>query len=129
MQKLQIYFQAKRTHPEFWDSVTLSLYDFDASAGTYKRKIVCEVFGETFKQKTVCNNLSEIVKKVDSLDLSQFHANKIITGEPYFYVKYDDTDITTSSETDIHTILEMFDFEEARRFFTEKYQEMSASFQ
>ena len=74
MNKLQIYHQPRRNHPDFWDSVTLSFYDYDEEKNTYKMKIVCEIRGQTFKHKELRNDLPVLADKLNQLDFSNlFH--------------------------------------------------------
>ena len=54
MDKLQIYYQPIQDNPDHLKSLTISFYDFDEVAGTYKKKIVLEQDGSKDKIKNVC---------------------------------------------------------------------------
>lgn len=117
MDKLQIFYQPRRTHPDYWDSVTLSFYDYNESQGTYKTKIVCEVRGETFKKKEVRTDLPVIAEKLANLVIANRASVKVSSDEAYFYIKYGDLSMTTSTAADIQDVLEQFNFQEALDMF------------
>lgn len=117
MDKLQIFYQPRRTHPDFWDSVTLSFYDYDEEKGTYKSKIVCEIRGQTFKTKKLCGDLPVFTEKLQKLDLNNHKMNKVASGESYYYIKYGDLAVTTGSADEIRDILDLFNFEMALDMF------------
>ena len=119
MNKLQIFYQPHRTHPDFWDSVTLSFYDYDEAQGTYKSKIVCEIRGQTFKKKELCSDLPVLAEKLQKLDLTDHKMNKVTPGESYFYIKYGDFDVNTGSADEIKDILDLFNFQQALDLFDE----------
>ena len=119
MNKLQIFYQPHRTHPDFWDSVTLSFYDYDEAQGTYKSKIVCEIRGQTFKKKALCGDLPVLAEKLQKLDLTDHKMNKVAPGQSYYYIKYGDYAVTTGSPDDIADILETFNFAAALQMFNE----------
>lgn len=119
MNKLQIFYQPRRTHPDFWDSVTLSFYDYDEAQGTYKSKIVCEIRGQTFKKKELRSDLPVFTEKLQKLDFSDCKMRKVTTGESYFYIKYGDLAVTTGSTDEIKDILDLFDFQQALDMFDE----------
>lgn len=123
MNKLQIFHQPHRTHPDFWDSVTLSFYDYDEEKNTYKMKIVCEIRGQTFKHKEVRNDLPVIAEKLQKLDLSGLPLAKVVPEQSYYYIKYGDVAVTTESTDSIADILEMFDFKQALNMFDEKMRQ------
>ena len=119
MNKLQIFHQPHRTHPDFWDSVTLSFYDYDEEKNTYKMKIVCEIRGQTFKRKELKNDLPAIADKLQKLNLSNRAFAKVAPGESYFYIKHGETSVTTATAAEIEDILELFDFKQAMDMFNE----------
>lgn len=119
MNKLQIFHQPHRNHPDFWDSVTLSFYDYDEEKGTYKTKIVCEIHGQTFKHKELRTDLPVIVEKLQHLDLTNRTFAKVAPGQSYYYIKYGDLAVTTGSPDEIADILETFNFAAALQMFNE----------
>ena len=125
MNKLQIFHQPHRTHPDFWDSVTLSFYDYDEDKNTYKSKIVCEIRGQTFKRKELRNDLPAFAEKLEKLDFANRKFTKIALEQSYYYIKYGDLAITTSSVNEIKDILDLFGFEEALGMFQEHFKQFS----
>ena len=119
MNKLQIFHQPHRTHPDFWDSVTLSFYDYDEEKNTYKSKIVCELRGQTFKRKELRDDLPVLAEKLAKLDFANRSLSKVARAQSYFYIKYGDVSITTGSANEIQDILDLFGFQTALDMFNE----------
>ena len=117
MNKLQIYHQPHRTHPDFWDSVTLSFYDYDEEKNTYKMKIVCEIRGQTFKYKELRNDLPVFAEKLSKLTLASNLMAKIAPEQSYYYIKYGELSVATADADDVADILQLFDFQTALDMF------------
>ena len=125
MNKLQIYHQPRRNHPDFWDSVTLSFYDYDEEKNTYKMKIVCEIRGQTFKHKELRSDLPALVEKLNKIDFANYSMAKVVREESYYYIKYGEISATTSDAEDIADILELFNFQMALDMFNEHMEKFN----
>ena len=125
MNKLQIYHQPHRAHPDFWDSVTLSFYDYDEEKNTYKMKIVCEIRGQTFKHKELRNDLPAIAEKLSRLNFANHSMAKVAPEQSYYYIKYGEVSATTANADDIADILELFDFQVALDMFNKHMEQFT----
>lgn len=112
MDKLQIYYQPPQDNPDHLKSLTLSFYDFDETAGTYKKKIVLEQDGSKYKIKDVLTNLEEIRKLIDSVDFAKYTATDVNPGDPYYFIKKGDLSFATGNASSIKALLDAVNFDE-----------------
>ena len=112
MDKLQIYYQPVQDNPDHLKSLTLSFYDFDEVAGTYKKKIVLEQNGSKYKIKNVLTNLEEIRVLIDSVDFANYTATDVNPGDPYYFIKKGDRSLATGNASSIQALLDAVHFDE-----------------
>lgn len=112
MDKLQIYYQPVQDNPDHLKSLTLSFYDFDETARTYKKKIVLEQCGNKYKIKEILTNLDEISELINSVDFKKYTATDVNPGDPYYFIKKGDLSFATSSTASIQELLDAVHFDE-----------------
>ena len=103
-------------------SFSVSFYDFDLQAGTYKRKIVLQKDNVKYKIKDLCTDIDAFVEKIASVDFSNRpeHPRVNDNGACYF-IKYGDHQITTQNREDIDDILQTFGFDHFFELEAAKY--------
>ena len=122
LNKLQVYYQPIQRHPDFHESLTISLYDFDEANDTFVQKIVREYLGAKYKIKKEMRGIDSIRAMLSTLDLSKYNSTDISSGDAYYYIKFGDHFLATSNAEDIRDILDFVQFDEIVGYSLDEYE-------
>lgn len=121
MRKLQIYYQPVQTNPDHLESLTVSIYEFNETENTYKKKIVWEKDGSKYKIKEVLTDLDFVREKLSVLDIASYKSTDVNPGDAYYFVKHGDLSMATSNPNDIKDLLDWFGFDEIVKYDESRY--------